>query len=133
MNVTVGSITRPTIFMVITSRASYNLLLGREWIHGIGEVHSSLHQRIVIWREDGIVENIEADQGYYVAEVNHVDKTNFDRNLENIAPCGPAELAYMPLKEEFFSLNLHLTHGFTWGREVMGEKFYDSVGTRPIG
>lgn len=47
-----------------------------------------------------------------MAEVNHVDKRNFDRNLANIAPCAPAELAYMPLEEAFFSLNLHPTHGF---------------------
>lgn len=30
VDVTIGSITRPTIFMVIASRASYNFLLGRE-------------------------------------------------------------------------------------------------------
>lgn len=32
VNVTVKSIIRPTIFIVITSKAGYNLLLGREWI-----------------------------------------------------------------------------------------------------
>lgn len=35
VDLTVGSITRPTMFMAITSRDNYNLLLGREWIHGI--------------------------------------------------------------------------------------------------
>lgn len=53
------------MFMIIASKATYNLLLGREWIHGVGAVPSSLHQRIAIWKNDGIVENIEADQGYY--------------------------------------------------------------------
>lgn len=33
VDVTVWSITRPTVSMVIASRASYNSLLGREWIH----------------------------------------------------------------------------------------------------
>lgn len=47
-NVTLGSITRPTIFMVIALRNDYNLLLGREWIHRVGAVPSSLHQRISI-------------------------------------------------------------------------------------
>ncbi|XP_050915310.1 uncharacterized protein LOC127130326 [Lathyrus oleraceus] len=42
----VGSFTRPTMFMVITSRVYYNLLLGHEWIHGIRAVPSSLHQWI---------------------------------------------------------------------------------------
>lgn len=35
VDLTVRSITWPNVFMVITSKASYNLLLGREWIHGI--------------------------------------------------------------------------------------------------
>ncbi|XP_050896170.1 uncharacterized protein LOC127102892 [Lathyrus oleraceus] len=43
VNLTVGTITRPTMFMVIASRANYNLLLGREWIHGVGVVPSSMH------------------------------------------------------------------------------------------
>lgn len=133
VDITVGSITRPTVFMVIVSKANYNLLLGREWIHGIGVVPLSFHQRIAIWCEDGIVENIEVGQGYYMAEVNHVDKRNFDRNLANIAPCAPAEFAYMPLEEAFFSLKLHPTHGFTWDREIMGERFYNSDEIRPTG
>lgn len=49
VGVTVGLITRPTIFMVITLKPSYNLLLGREWIHGVGVVSLLLHQRIEIW------------------------------------------------------------------------------------
>lgn len=43
MDVTMGFITRPTIFMLIMSMASYNLLLGREWIDRAGEIPSSLH------------------------------------------------------------------------------------------
>lgn len=109
------------MFMVITSRANYNLLLGREWIHGIGAIPSSLHQRISIWRDDDIVENVEADQIYFMDEVNHVDKRHFDRNLANITPYSPAGFPYMPFDKAFYSLNLHPTHGFNWDREVMGE------------
>lgn len=43
VSLTVGPITRPTMFMVVESKATYNLLLGREWIHGIGDVSSSMH------------------------------------------------------------------------------------------
>lgn len=99
VGVTVGPITRPTIFMVIASKASYNLLLDREWIHGGGVVPSSLYQRIAIWRNGGIFENVEADQGYYMVEVNHAGKRNFDNNLTNISPCTPTGFAYMPLEE----------------------------------
>lgn len=61
----VGTTTRSTLFMVIDSKSNFNLLLGREWIHGIGVVPSIVHQRIIIWRKDDIMENIEADQSYY--------------------------------------------------------------------
>ncbi|XP_050916744.1 uncharacterized protein LOC127131899 [Lathyrus oleraceus] len=102
VDMTVGSITRPTMFMVIPAKANYNLLLGREWIHGIGEVPSTMHQRISIWREDGVVENVEADQSYFMAEVNHVD-----RNLAHIGPCHPAEEGYTPNKNALYFLTLH--------------------------
>ena len=62
------------MFMVISAKPNYNLLLGREWIHSIGAVPSSMHQRVTIWRPDDIVENIEADQSYYLGEVNNVGK-----------------------------------------------------------
>lgn len=78
VNVIVGSITRPIIFIVITSKESYNLILGREWIHDIGVVPSSLYQRVEIWRNYGIVYKLESDQGYFIEEVNHVDIRNFD-------------------------------------------------------
>jgi len=61
----VGSVSKTTTFMVVQSKANFNVLLGREWILGVGAVPSTLHQRIAIWREDGLVENIEADQSYF--------------------------------------------------------------------
>lgn len=65
VELTVGRVTRSTMFMIMETKANYNLLLGREWIHGVGVVPSSMHQWIIIWRLDGIVENIEAYQGYF--------------------------------------------------------------------
>lgn len=53
----------------------------------MGVVQPSLHKRIAIWRNDGIIENIEAYQGYFMAEVNQVDRRYFDKNLSNIASC----------------------------------------------
>lgn len=44
----VGTTTRSTLFMVINSKANFNLLLGREWVHSIGAVPSTLHQRLII-------------------------------------------------------------------------------------
>jgi len=55
VSLTVGAVVRPTLFMVVPSKVNFNLLLGREWIHGIGVVPSSMHQRIALWRDDGTV------------------------------------------------------------------------------
>lgn len=76
-----------TLFMVIKSKENFNLLLGHEWIHRIGVVPSTLHQRLIIWQKDGIVENIEADQSYYTIDIPKGEKRSFDQLLANVAPC----------------------------------------------
>jgi hypothetical protein len=48
VDVAVGSTVRPTLFLVVQSKANFNLLLGMEWIHGVGVVPSTLHQRLII-------------------------------------------------------------------------------------
>ena len=69
-----GTEVRLTLFMVVPSKTNFELLLGKEWIHEIGVVPSSMHQRITIWRDDGTVKSIEADQSYFLAEVNQMTK-----------------------------------------------------------
>ncbi|CAJ2653510.1 unnamed protein product [Trifolium pratense] len=74
----------------------YVMQNGREWIHGVGAVPSTMHQRLIIWREDGLVENVEADQSAYVSETGTVTLQNFDKNLASIAPCGEQDAAFDP-------------------------------------
>lgn len=45
-----GTTIRPTLFMVVPFKANYNLLIGKDCIHGVDVVPSSLHLRISIWR-----------------------------------------------------------------------------------
>lgn len=78
VDLAVGTTTRSTLFMVINSRANSNLLLGREWIHGIGAVPSIVHQRLIIWRKDNIMENIEVFQSYYRVGEAKGSKKYFD-------------------------------------------------------
>lgn len=66
------------------------------------------------------MENIETDQSYFMAEVNHTYKCHFDRNLANIAPCSLAGFAYLPSYKALYSLYFHPTHGFQWDKEIMG-------------
>lgn len=64
-----------------------------------------------------MVENIEADQSYFLVEVNLMTINTFDKNLVNIAPCFAAESCFVDQKN-VCSVRLHSTHGFLWEREV---------------
>ena len=97
------------------------MLLGRGWIHGVGVVPSSMHQRISIWRDDDMVENIEADQSYFIAKMNQVRRKTFEKNMENIAPSSSAESGYTDQTNVSF-VRLHTTHGFMWEREMPNTK-----------
>lgn len=46
VNLSVGSTTRQTLFVVIPYKENYNMLLGREWIHRIWVIPSMLRQRV---------------------------------------------------------------------------------------
>ena len=119
----VGSVSRTTMFMVVPSKANFNVLLGREWIHGVGAVPLTLHQRIAIWRGDGLVEIIEADQSYFLAEVNNITKNNFDKHLANISPCQSLGPKYDVQDNEMLSMRLHPNVGFVWEREVVDQGY----------
>ena len=56
LNIRVGSIDRPTMFVVVLSKASYNLLLRRDWIHGVSAIPFTLYQRMILSNEDGEIE-----------------------------------------------------------------------------
>ena len=73
LNIRVGSIDRPTMFVMVSSKASYNLLLRRAWIHGVSTIPSTLHQRMILWNEDGETEEIGPDNGNCFYEQPHVN------------------------------------------------------------
>lgn len=112
----VGTTTRSTLFMVINSKANFNLLLGREWIHRIGAVPSIVQQRLIIWRNDGIVENFKADQSYYLIDEAKGSKKSFDQHLVNIAPCNDKSGSYTSANTGRM-LNLDPDHRFIWDAE----------------
>jgi hypothetical protein len=134
VEIVVGSTVRSTLFLVVASKANYNLLLGREWIHGVGAVPSTLHQRLSIWRDDGVVENIEADQSYFRTEAHHITKHSFDKKLANISPCTEQGFAYTPTDNVYHSVKLDPTHGFIWEREDVNDYAPEEEGRiRPTG
>jgi hypothetical protein len=119
----VRSVSRTTTFIVVPSKVNFDVLLGREWIHGVGAVPSTLHQRIAIWREDGLVENIEADQSYFLVEVNNITKKNFDKQLATIPPVLSLGPKYMISEDEMSSMKLFPESGFVWERELVDHDY----------
>lgn len=111
----IGTSTKLTLSMVIKSKEKFNLLLGREWVHGIGTIPSILHQRISIRRKDGVVENIEVDQSYYKAYETKDGNKSFDQQLAKVAPC--VDEVHTPDENPSSFLSLDPDHGFLWDTE----------------
>nr|KYP37009.1 hypothetical protein KK1_041822 [Cajanus cajan] len=65
LDVQIGSVKRTTMFIVTPSKANFNVLLGREWIHGVGAVSLTVHQKIFFWNDDEGLEVFDADQKEY--------------------------------------------------------------------
>jgi len=62
----IGSKTLPTTFFVINRKGTYNLLLGRYWIHANCCIPSIMHQCLVQWVGDKI-EVVPGDSSYIIA------------------------------------------------------------------
>ena len=67
LQVKAESIDRPTMFVIVPSKANFNMLLEHDWIHGVGAIPSTLHQKLILWNEEGKIEEIRAnDSSCYV-------------------------------------------------------------------
>jgi hypothetical protein len=54
VDLTVGSITIPTSFFIISSKSTYTVLLGRDWIHSNCYIPSTMHQCLIQWDGDEV-------------------------------------------------------------------------------
>ncbi|CAI9776006.1 unnamed protein product [Fraxinus pennsylvanica] len=80
LDITVGTTTRTTVFFVIHGPTSYNMLLGRNRIHGSRCIPSSLHQCLVFWNDKGQAEVMQADHKPFIAEANSVERFMYEGN-----------------------------------------------------
>jgi hypothetical protein len=53
VDLTIGNKTVPTMFFVINSKSTYNVLLGRDWIHTNCCIPSTMHQHLIQWDGEG--------------------------------------------------------------------------------
>jgi hypothetical protein len=51
---TVGSKTVPTSFFIVSSKSTYTVLLGRDWIHANCCIPSTMHQCLIQWDGDEV-------------------------------------------------------------------------------
>jgi hypothetical protein len=66
VDLTVGGKTVPTLFIVVNSKGSYTVLLGRDWIHANCCIPSTMHQCLIQWDGDE-VEVVHADDSVEVS------------------------------------------------------------------
>ena len=64
----IGPATFVTIFQVLWIPTSFNLLLGRPWIHRVGAIPSSLHQKVKFIHEGQVVTIQSADDMFISVE-----------------------------------------------------------------
>jgi hypothetical protein len=67
VDLTVGNKTVPTSFFIINSKSTYNVLLGKDWIHTNYYIPSMMHQCLIQWDRDE-VEVAHADDSI---EISH--------------------------------------------------------------
>jgi hypothetical protein len=73
LDLTIGNKTIPTSFLV-NSKSTYNILLGRDWIHTHCFIPSTMHQCLIQWDGDE-VEVVHADDSI---EISHTVMTIWD-------------------------------------------------------
>ncbi|GKU99938.1 hypothetical protein SLEP1_g12712 [Rubroshorea leprosula] len=77
---TVGSKTSMSAFFVVDSFATYNALLGHDWIHSNCCVPYILHQRLIFWN-GGKTEVVYADNRPFLANSNMVEAWYYDKDV----------------------------------------------------
>jgi hypothetical protein len=68
VDLTVGSKTIPTSFFIVSSKSTYTVLLGRDWIRANCCIPSTMHQCLIQWDYDE-VEVVHADDSIEISLV----------------------------------------------------------------
>ncbi|GKV53656.1 hypothetical protein SLEP1_g60173, partial [Rubroshorea leprosula] len=84
---TIDSKTSMSAFFVVDSSATYNALLGRDWIHLNWCVPSTLHQRLIFWN-GGKTEVVQVDSRPFLANSNMVEARYYDEDVGTICFFG---------------------------------------------
>ena len=90
VQMTIGELKSSTIFHVIDTRSSYNLLLGRPWIHENVVVSSTLHQCLKYYQEG--VKVIQDDTKPFTEAESHFKDAKFYMDEDTVPEALPKEI-----------------------------------------
>ena len=81
-HVMIGPVSYSIVFQVLRIQSSFNLLLGRRWIHEAGAIPSSLHQKVKFIHEGHII-TIQSDRDIITSSepVLHINHSENDLHL----------------------------------------------------
>ena len=103
VEMTIGELKSSMIFHMIDARTSYNLLLGRPWIHGNGVVPSTLHQCSKFYQEG--VKVIQGDTKPFAEVESHFADAKFYMDEDMVPEALPKEIKStgkaVPKKQEW--------------------------------
>lgn len=97
LNVTIGPVDFAIPFQVMDIHSTYNMLLGRPWIHTAGAVPSSLHQRVEFVK-DGKIVIVDAKEDHAV----YMSAKGSGNGVHNKAPRVPNHQCHIPWRRNFF-------------------------------
>ena len=87
----VGSNRSKTDFFVVDANPSYHALLGRDWIHANKYIPSSMHQKLLLIKEDQEVETVEVDTQPFHTSSNCIEAQLYQKNVGPINIKEPIE------------------------------------------
>ncbi|XP_060968195.1 uncharacterized protein LOC133035834 [Cannabis sativa] len=91
LKIEIGELNSEALFHVIDSDTSYNVLLGRPWLHEYGVIPSTLHQCFKFCKE-GKVKSVNADPNpFYGEQVNYADAKFYKPDNVTILKGKPEE------------------------------------------
>ncbi|WKA13006.1 hypothetical protein VitviT2T_030343 [Vitis vinifera] len=81
-HVMIGPVSYSIVFQVLRIQSSFNLLLGRPWIHEAGAIQSSLHEKVKFIHEGHII-TIQSDRDIIISSepVLHISHSEDDLHL----------------------------------------------------
>ncbi|KAA0053464.1 retrotransposon protein putative ty3-gypsy sub-class [Cucumis melo var. makuwa] len=91
LEVVIGDLQASTIFHVIDSRTTYNMLLGRPWIHENGIVTSSLHQCFKFYKQG--IKKVDADSRPFTKAESHFADAKFYTKSEDMSEIISTEVS----------------------------------------